>query len=300
MGVLRRFGIYFPASYGYQSEPHPVLYLFRGHECEWVGRQDGRPGLIRTLDHYIASPDATRFVVVLAGFMENSRMTQGVPVNWSADGKERGVGNGRFEDHFYEIKDWVEANCRVGQGRGYAALDGFSMGGYSSMFLATSRPDLFGSAGAYDPSLMWEGQLDTRESATGKDDILWFSDTCAPYFRRAKTWDRRKMERHNPLALITKANGKRLSDLRSLRFHVRSAADERIGNVDRTRHFVEALEHRGLNNTFDGPELLLDSQARHSWYWADYHLTSTLPLHAAALQKIRRTPKPVPRPKRRK
>lgn len=276
LGVLKRFGLYLPADYGRSGAPMPVLYLFRGHESEWAGEQDGRPGLLRVLDGAIARGEVEPLVVVLPGFMEPSRKTQGVPVNWTADGRARGVGNGRFEDHFFEIKSWVERNCDVRVGPLATALDGFSMGGYSAVLLATRYPHLFGSAGAYDGSFMWPDQIDPR---TGRGDRLWFAEACAPFFRSQGVWDRAKMERCNPLTWIRGARGRRLADLKRVRFHLRCAASEHVGNLDRCLNVVIALAKRGARNSFDATTLVLAPEAAHSWKWADRHLAGTLPLH---------------------
>ncbi|MEZ6196854.1 MAG: alpha/beta hydrolase-fold protein [Planctomycetota bacterium] len=279
LGVLRRFGLYLPAGYGLAPRRYPVLYLFRGHETEWVGDQDGRPGLTAILDRAIATGRIDPLVVVLPGFMDRSRMHQGVPVDWSADAEEAGLGNGRLSAHFFEIKSWVEENLRVRVGPRSTGLDGFSMGGYSAVLLGTRHPEHFGSVGAYDGSFMWPGQIDPRRGPAGRADRLWFSETCAPYFSRDGRWDRAKMERHNPITLIETARGRRFAALKRSVFHVRAAGTERVGNLDRTRALVDALESRGIELSFEGSQLVLARRARHTWYWADRHLEGTLQLH---------------------
>ena len=87
------------------------------------------------------------------------------------------------------------------------------------------------------------------------------------------------MERYNAVSLIRSARGRRLTELRSVRFHIRSVPHEGVGNIDRARFTVAALQHAGLTNSFTGPDIVLSPQARHSWLWADIHLAGTLPLH---------------------
>ena len=285
LGVLKRFAVYLPPGYHRDAEPYPVLYLFRGHETEWLGRQDRRKGLVRLLDRAIATERVQPMIVVMPGFMDASREHQGIPVNWSEDGRELGVGNGRFEDHFFEVKTTVERELPVRIDRFGAALDGFSMGGYSSILLAVKYPRLFGSAGAYDGSFMWPGQIDPRLKPFGRACKLWFSETCSPYFRRAGVWDRVKMERHNPIAWIESAVGETMRALKGVRFHIRCAGSEEAGNVDRGLRLDRSLEHRGLANSFRGASMIFHEDARHDWSWADRHLEETIELHDASFRR---------------
>jgi S-formylglutathione hydrolase FrmB len=279
LGVPRRFGLYLPTGYGLRRRPYPVLYLFRGHESEWGGEQDGRRGLVTLLDRAISMKRIEPLVVVAPGFMDRAQRFQGVPIDWSADAEPHGLGNGRLESHFLEIKDWVEDNLHVRRGPGAAALDGFSMGGFAAVMLALRHPEHFSSVGAYDGSFMWPGQMDPRRGRPGRADRLWFSETCSPYFCREGRWDREKMERYNPHALLRRARGTKLRALKRTRFHVRAAGTELAGNLDRTRTMVEALAGKGILNRYRGAEICLARRARHTWAWADLHLEGTLFLH---------------------
>lgn len=287
LGVLRRFGVYLPPGYEDTKGRFPTLYLLRGHESEWAGRQDGREGLVAVLDRSIEDGVIAPLIVVLPGFMEPSRKSQGIPVNWSAPTGARGVGTGRFEDHFFEVKAFVERRYRAAGGRANA-IDGFSMGGYSSVYLAAKYPHVFASAGAYDGSFMWPDQIDPRRRPRGRACRLWHSESTAPFFRNGRgRWQHDKMERHNPLTWLRLAKGQRLRMLRSLRFHVRAAGSESIGNVDRTLNLIAAMERAGVRNSFAGPKLILDRRAQHTWRWADVHIEETLRLHDAALSEVR-------------
>ena len=278
-GVLRRFCLYLPAGFGEAGDARPVLYLFRGHESEWTDRQDGREGLVRILDRMIARGQIDPMVVCMPGFMPNDRRSQGCPIDWSEAAAPRGLGNGRMEAHFFEIKRFVETHLPVRLGKKATALDGFSMGGFSSVLLAARYPHFFGSVGAFDGSFMWRGQIDPRRRPRGRFDRLWFSDSCAPFFRGTGGWDLAKMERTNPVALIETANPRRQAELRTVRFHVRSVKDESRGNIDRARMLIDVLASAGVANTFSGPDVVLHPEARHDWRWADVHIEGTLRLH---------------------
>ena len=290
LGRVRRFGVYKPLGYRPDGRRYPVLYLFRGQETEWAGRQDGRPGLVSILDRLIATGRIHPLLVVLPGFMPADGMTQGVPVNWSDVSNHPDVGTGRFEDYFFDIKSWVETHLPAKVGVTSTALDGFSMGGFASLLLATRHPHRFGSVGAYDGSFMWTEQLDPRRKPRRRADPLWFSETCAPLFRRPDgRWDRVKMERHNPTRLILTATPRVLHGLRATKYHIRSAGSEAVGNVDRMHHLLDAMHRRGLENSFAGLELVLHPTARHDWRWADRHLQETLVLHDQVFRAPPRT-----------
>ncbi|MCB9833998.1 MAG: hypothetical protein H6807_16170 [Planctomycetes bacterium] len=278
LGVERSFGVYLPDGYGRETRGYPVLYLFRGHEEEWAGRQDGRPGLKSTLDRMIGAGTIQPLVVVLPGFMPPSRRHQGVPLDWCGDAAAEGAGNGRFERHFFEVKSLVEERFAVRVGRRHSALDGFSMGGFSSVYLGVKYPHLFGSVGAYDGSFMWPRQIDPRRAPRGRACRLWFGESTAPIFRDGCGWHLELMERANPMSWLKLRGGRRGRELRSMRFHVRAAGTEAVGNLDRNLALDEALLAAGCFNSFrDDP--VLSGEARHDWKWADRHLEGTLVLH---------------------
>jgi S-formylglutathione hydrolase FrmB len=285
LGVSRTFGLYLPPGYDPAKRRYPVLYLFRGHHDEWAGSQDGREGLVPLLGRLIRRGRIEPLVAVLPGLMPDDRKSQGAPVNWSASGERRGVGTARFEDHFFELKNFVESHLPVRVGKGSCALDGFSMGGYSAVLLGTRYPHLFGSVGAYDGSFMWRRQVDPRRRRHHPPDPLWFSESCAPLFRRGRRFDIAKMERYNPVWLAARAGGRKLVELRRTRFHVRTVAGEKYGNFDRALHVLDVLLHRGVKNSFSGRDVALDPDARHDWRWADIHLEGTLPLHDAVFRE---------------
>ena len=285
LGVRRSFGVYLPPGYGTSSRSYPVLYLFRGAEREWAGRQDGREGLKSLLDRMISEKRIDPLLCVLPGFMETSGRTQGIPVDWVQDGSARGVGNGRMERHFFEVKHLVEQHFAVRLGRRHTALDGFSMGGFSSLYLGLKYPSLFASAGAYDGSFMWPGQIDPRQAPSGRACRLWFSPVCAPYFLRRQGWDIHRMERVNPINWVLNAKGNRLSQLRQLRIHIHAAGREDVGNLDRCVQMDAILQDAGINNTFRG-HLAFEPQAAHTWRWADRHLEETLLEHDRVFKGI--------------
>ena len=287
LGVSRRFLVYLPPHYGSTSAGYPVLYLFRGHEEEWAGNQEGREGLATILDRLIETKIIEPLIVVLPGFCDPRQQYQGIPVDWSRDGDEAGVGKGQFEQHFFEIKALVEQRFQVRRGRRHTALDGFSMGGFSAIFLGLKYPALFSSVGAYDPSLMWPEQIDPRLGPAGRACRLWHSEGCAPFFSDSQGWDYAKMERHNPYTWLrwgmslglNNAHARRRQQMRRMQFHVRAAGSEQFGNLDRTLAFDRALSAAGCRNSFAGEELKLAPNARHDWAWADRHIADNLLRH---------------------
>jgi len=282
--VARRFAVYLPPGFRSDGRHYPTLYLLRGHEDEWIGSQDGREGLRSLLDRLIRFGAVRPLVAVMPGFMPRHRRSQGIPVNWHGPGEAHGVGNARFEDHFLEVLAHVERRLPVIPSRRFRALDGFSMGGYSALLLAVRHPQLFASVGSYDGSFMWPGQSDPRRPFGRRRDRLWFSESCAPMFRRAGRWDVTHMEAHNPATIVATATGDRLARIRELRFHVRTVARERWGNVDRTRHMVRTLRASGIDNAYRGAALHPSSRARHTWKWADVHLAGNLLRHDAVFR----------------
>jgi len=224
-------------------------------------------------------------ILIMPGIASDDNSIPGLGVDMHSPelaSHKLGIGKGRFERYLIEeLLPHVDNHFRTIPNRAKRAVDGFSLGGFTAMYLVAKFPELFGSAGCYDGTLMWRGGVDPRN----KDgvDTIWMAN---PMFDAAFGNPRsaRFVAKHNPTDIILQARGWKLRLLRTIPFHIQCAAfDENRGNIDRTRHFVHVLESKGLVNSFC--DVVLSATAGHSWKSADAHMKQTLPLHDAVFRE---------------
>jgi S-formylglutathione hydrolase FrmB len=288
--VVKQYYMYLPEEYGPATLRHPVLYVFRGHEREWVNpnEDDSRGGsaLPDILDALISARRIRPMIVVMPGLNSDDNSVPGLGVNMQDPAmvaSQRGIGSGRFEDYIiHELVPSIDAHFRTIPDRYHRGVDGFSLGGYTAMLLATKYPQLFASAGCYDGTHMWKDLADPRDPSGREVDHTWMeAGLFDPVFGRPR--NDKLMALNNPTNLVVNAKGRRRQLLRTTAFHIHSAAfDGDRGNIDRTRHFVHHLHRAGMINTFR--DVVLSPSATHCWKWADLHMRRTLPHHDAVFR----------------
>ncbi|MAT40144.1 MAG: hypothetical protein CL946_11135 [Ectothiorhodospiraceae bacterium] len=287
---IRYYNLYLPPGYKHSRERYPVLYLFRGHEREWCNPEEdphrGNTSVIEILDELIGAGKIAPLIAVMPGLNSRDNSLPGLGVNFRQPhrAKRSRMGTGRFDD--YLVNELIPAvDRRYKTAKGLRAVDGFSLGGYTSMLLAAKYPRLWVSAGAYDGTHMWKALIDPRKKDKRPNDTTWLEN---PMFDPAfgKPRDLRYMRKYNPTDIVANMNRRDLAALRKISFHIHSANfDGDKGNLDRARHFVEVLASRGIENSFaDTP---LSKTALHTWRHADLHMRKTLPLHDEAFQRRR-------------
>lgn len=290
LGVSKGYNIYLPPGYSGTRQRFPVLYLFRGHEREWCNpKEDGSRGgktVIDDLDAMTAQGKIGRMIVVMPSTSSDDGTISCLGVNMVSAGRVRnvaGIGTGRFEQYLVDdLLPHIDSTYRTIADRWHRGVDGFSLGGFTAMLLASKHPDRFISAGCYDGTMMWRELSDPREQPDDMSDRTWMYSTL---FDAAFGTPRNisAMRRNNPTAIIAKAQGRSLAMIRQIRYHIQSAAvDGQRGNLDRACHFVEILGTIGLRNSFKHTKLT--PAAVHTWAYADMHMRRTLPLHSRAFK----------------
>ncbi|MFC5412526.1 esterase [Larkinella bovis] len=156
LGMMRRMHVYTPPGYEKGSTKYPVFYLLHGGGDDDSGWPTvGRAGFI--LDNLLAAGQAKPMIVV----MPNGSMppppssASGAPNQAQAMTRMRAL----FADELLkEIMPYVEKNYRTLTNRENRAIAGLSMGGFQTLDLTLSRPDLFNyvgvfSSGFFGPSI---------------------------------------------------------------------------------------------------------------------------------------------------
>lgn len=293
LGIEKTYRIYLPPGYAESNQRYPVVYLFRGHEDEWFnpGQDDTRGGssVEDLANELIGNGEIGEMIIVGVGLTSEDNQIHGLGVNFLNPGlvrKRKGIGSGQFENFF--VKDLIghiDTTYRTLPSPDARALDGFSLGGFSSLMFALKYPHLFTSIGSYDGSFMFYNLQDPRIGEGDCRDHLWLRDDSmfAPAFRPPgkKKYDREYMLTYSVGNILENYPEKQKQQLSSLRFFITCAAyDGFQGNRDRSVHLMTLLQLHGLQNS--APSLILANDALHNWKFADLHLRKSLPFHSAS------------------
>ncbi len=151
----RRITIYTPPGYESTQEIYPVLYLLHGaggDEEAWM--ELGRASQI--MDNLIAQGKARAMIVV----MPNGNVSQEAAPGEGTRGYYKpqfmipGTMNGKYEESFMDIVNFVEANFRVKADKASRAVAGLSMGGFHSLHISRYYPDAFDYVGLFSAAIM--------------------------------------------------------------------------------------------------------------------------------------------------
>lgn len=150
----RRLTIYTPAGYESSKEKYPVLYLLHGmggDEEAWIAL--GRTSQI--LDNLIAQSKAQPMIVV----MTNGNVAQEAAPGESSLGWYKPTFqlahtmDGKFEETFTDVIQFVESNYRVKAQKSSRAIAGLSMGGYHSLHISRYYPNTFDYVGLFSAAI---------------------------------------------------------------------------------------------------------------------------------------------------
>lgn len=287
LGVPKNFYISLPPGYSRASAKftrYPVLYLFRGHEHEWIHRQQDKSRHGRTvIDVYrelLAEGKVGPLILVFPGISSDDNRVPGLLVNFLQPERsqdEPGIGTGRFEDYFIEeLVPYVDAHYRTVAGREGRAVDGFSLGGFQSIKIAAQYPALFCSAGAFDGTFLFA--TGGGKGVRVRDRVL-NNPIFDPAFGVPRDLD--YVVSNSPANLIA-CNDK--DAISSVQWLIRSGPEESEpwhSNYFRAQHLISLLQARGIQNDVEP----IEKGAMHNWHNADDHMSLTLPLHWQVLRQ---------------
>jgi predicted alpha/beta superfamily hydrolase len=290
LGVDKSFYVALPPGYSSASnslQRYPTLYLFRGHEREWVHRQQDQSRHGKTvLDVYrdlLDEGEVGPIILVFPGTSSDNNRVPGLLVNFRQPRltqREPGVGSGQFEDYFVrELVPYIDGNFRTIPDRRARAVDGFSLGGFQSIKIAAQHPELFCSAGAFDGTFLWA--TNQGKGVRVRDRVL-----NNPMFDAAfgVPRDLEHVVANSPANLVATRERSALADVQWL---IRSGPEEAEpwqSNYYRAQHLIGLLASRNIENGVEAVE----PEAIHSWHWADRHIATTLPLHWQAVEQVAR------------
>lgn len=279
LGVPKSFYIYTPP--GYDARParrYPVVYLFRGHESEWINRnQDATRGGRDVIDVYeelLAAGNVGPMILVFPGISSDDNAVSGMLTNFIAPGLTNapGVGTGAFEDYFVkEIIPYVDANFRTIASRDARGVDGFSLGGFMSAKIAAQHAELFSTAGMFDGTHFYANsdctQIDTVRDTTFGNAMF------DPVFGNPR--DAHYAALNNGPTLVCNSTPEALRSVHWFVQYGPLTSEPNDANYLRGDHFVQKLQEKGVANEIT-PAVL---EGGHHWATADTHMRATLPLH---------------------
>ena len=283
LGIRKRFYIYTPPGYNRTRHRFPVLYLFRGHEHEWINsQQDGARAGRTVLDVYeelLERGAVGPLIIVFPGISSDDNSLSGLLVNYKYPelATKPGLGRAQFEDYFLrELMPYIDRRFRtIPDAR---AVDGFSLGGFMAIKIAAQYPELFRSAGGYDGLFFWDDPADPHTSA--ESDITFRNPMFDPAFGPGEGRDRQYAAANNPLNLVRNNHADRLKRVTWLIEYGPEASEPHDSNFYRGDRLCRLLAEKGISNQGRG-EL---KNGSHTWWWADEHIGHVLPLHWHALR----------------
>jgi S-formylglutathione hydrolase FrmB len=283
LGLAKPYYVYEPPGLSASARELPVVYLFRGHEREWVNMQEDdsrdRSTAVEDIDRAIHEGLLPPMLVVMPGLnsADNHVPSLGIDMagTWSTERKE--LGSGRFWTYLTaELFPVIEARYPQIEG-GLRLAAGFSLGGYTVSLLAAKHPGYFDHIASYDGLLMWPRHQDPRVDGNRRcGDPVWCrASIFDPALGRPRS--ARTLDRWNPTDALFPDNTPLLNALRETTFWIACAhSDGRKGNRDRARFFVRLLQQHGLRLGFDGNDVIFHPDASHTWHWTDRFLLTFL------------------------
>ena len=259
----------------------PVVYLFRGHEREWVNFNEDTSRTSSTavedVDFLINEGLLPPVILVMPGLNSNNNHIPSLGINmrgrWSP--MQRGLGTGRFWSFLTkEVFPRIERKYPEAQS-GLRLASGFSLGGFTVSLLGIHYPGFFDHLGVYDGLFMWPEYQDPRQKPLQPyNDSVW---NQSGLFDAAfgKPRKRKVMAKWNPTDTLLEIAPDRLSQVRKSTWWITSATgDGNDGNRKRAEYYVELFNKLEIPLGFNFT--VFDEQASHNWHWNDRFLVRFL------------------------
>lgn len=166
----RRVWAYLPPDYWTTQQRYPVLYMQDGQNLFDTGASfSGEWGVDKALNRLFHRPDFSQKTtpVIVIGVENEGEHRINEYSAWRHAEYGGGEGSAYVEFLCNTLKPFIDKRLRTLPGRENTAVLGSSMGGLLSLYAAMERPDVFGMAGIFSPS-------------------LWFSKEILPFVRRKK------------------------------------------------------------------------------------------------------------------
>lgn len=278
LAITKSYFVYEPPAFVQRQEPH-LLYLFRGHEREWVNMHEDHSRqtstAIEDIDRLIQSGFLPPLVAIMPGLnsTDNSVPSLGIDMVGKLR-RKKGLGTGRYWSYLTEeLIPMMDQRYRQ-RGKSLRLMAGFSLGGFTVSLLATKLAGYFRHAAIYDGLFMWPQHRDPRIGKQSANDKIW----CNSFLFDSAFGKPRNLEamhEWNPTDMLRRADESKLQLIRRTKFWVASAPqDGMFGNRDRARYYVSLLKRKKVRRGFR--RIIHHPHAQHNWHWTDRFLIKFL------------------------
>ena len=284
LGVPKEFYVYTPP--GYAASPtrrYPVIYLFRGHQKEWINKTEdstrGGRNVIDVYEELLAAGTVGPMILVFPGISSDDNTVPGMLTNFKQPERTHaaGVGNGRFKDYFLQdVIGYVDANYRTVGAKAGRGVDGFSLGGFMSVKIAAQHPELFASAGAFDGTHFYADPDGSDVDAVRDANTFTTNSMFDPAFGKPR--DTAFAALNNGPNLVCNSTPAQMQSVRWFIQYGPASGEPLSSNYLRGDHLISKLREKGVTN-----QVTAVLEGGHNWKTADEHMRQTFPLHWLAL-----------------
>jgi S-formylglutathione hydrolase FrmB len=266
--------IYRPEQYA-DIEKLPVVVLFRGKPEEWFqARQDSSRG---KRNAYLVISD-----LIAKGFVKPAAYL--FPTSCSEDGDEfyfcedLKAADKRSNKTPYLTKEIFENELLPQVCEQYdldltrISLDGFSLGGYTSLVYSFLSPERYKSTGSFDAAIL-DYEYDNLEvNPETKSDLRF--DFFPYIFDGIPSIE--EFEKIDPVTQVLKDRA-----VPENLYICCSGSNVENSNKPRVMRLKDAMDKQGVRNHAEST--VVDLNSSHEWFWVDEYLYRCLPFHTHVL-----------------
>lgn len=183
--------VYLPENYD-STVRYPVLYFLpsNGGSSYTVINQFG---ITEAVDKLTQSNRIYPMIIVALGIdnsfgLNSNAETREITKGLSSEDYDVKIHEGMYEDYIiYEAIPYIDEHFNTDASRDGRYIGGYSMGGFSALYIAFNHPDLFSKAGGHSPSLFvdvsaydensWQKWLYPDEEVRAERDPLMLADS---------------------------------------------------------------------------------------------------------------------------
>jgi len=132
-GQARYYRLLLPDGYQQSAKRYPVIYFFHGY----TGRYNKEPNV--KPDYDLLGKLVNKYQVIMV--MWDGNYEESNPAPYNVGGRENVKYQVQVKDYFLEFIGHIDSNYRTLANRNHRGIIGFSMGGFTSMFIAGKYPD---------------------------------------------------------------------------------------------------------------------------------------------------------------
>lgn len=265
--------IYIPDNF-ISASPLPLLVLFRAHPDEWFNSGEDHSRGKRTVFRIIHDMISKSFISPMAFVFPCTCSFNRQEFYFGADIYAPGLRQSAdpFMNHqIFESAFLPFVAKKYHLNIEKVSLDGFSLGGYTSLTYSFLSPTRYLSTGSFDGSILDYSYDNRRLYPDTPSDVtfdqlpyVFGSDPDEDFFRSV-----------NPMDLVCHAK------IPKNLFIMASNCQKPESNLPRVKKFLTLLQERQEVN--HAPSAIISDNSQHEWYWVDEYLYRSIPFHSSIL-----------------